>query len=82
MMSLRHLPMRQMASDSTHTTRSAIALPARRERALTSSGVKPMEGPAACTMEWMAVVISVLRIYCHVCPYFMEARGVFPLVPF
>ena len=54
---LRHLPTRRMVSRSTGAIRSAIAPPARRDQALTPSGVKPMVGPAAQTMARMDVVI-------------------------
>ena len=57
-MSFRHLPAKRMVSGSTWATSNAMAPPARRERALISDSVNPMDRPAARTMALMADVIS------------------------
>ena len=81
MVFLRHLHMRWMVYGSTRTMRSSITPPARRDRALTSSGVKLMAGPSARMMERVDVVISSLHICCRVWPRLMEVMEVLPVVP-
>ena len=50
--------IRRMISVSTRATRRAMAPPAHRERAVMSSGRRPMEGPRAETEMRRTVVMS------------------------
>ena len=52
-----------------------MAPPARMERALTSSGVKPTCGPVMATAAWNYLVMSVLRTDVHLILWNTLAKG-------
>ena len=58
-----------------------MLLPARRECALMSASVKPIDGPSDRTMDMMAAVMSSPRICCHLLPYLKLDIGVSPVAP-
>ena len=68
MTSLRHLPTRRIVPVSTRAMRRAMALLARIDRALTSSGVNPTWGPMLAVAVRSALVISALRTVDQVAP--------------
>ena len=81
MTSLRHLPTRRIVSMSTRATRRAMALPARIDRALTSSGVNPTWGPMRVVAARSDVVILALRTLDQAVWLKMAARCVSGVAP-
>ena len=81
MISLCHLPTRQMVSGSTCAMRRAMALPVHRERALMLALVNPIAGSAARTTDPMAAVMLYPLIYCHLVAFLKLDRGVLLVAP-
>ena len=62
---LRHFLKIRMLSGSILYMRIFLTPLSRRDRKLTSSGLKLVDSPSTWTMSLMADVISMLRIWCH-----------------
>ena len=78
---LCHLPTRPMVSGSTHSMRRSVSPPARRERAMVSISLNPIDGPAARTTDLMEAVIFSTWICCHLSPFLKLEIGILLVAP-